>query len=53
MIDYIVGIGIAAAVIAIVIKGIRNLKKGESGCGCGCSGCSDTACGQNKNNQIS
>lgn len=51
MIDYIVGISIAAAVIAIVVKGIQNLKKGESGCGCGCSGCGETSCGRNQNNQ--
>jgi hypothetical protein len=31
---------IAAYAGFIVIKGIRKLKRGESGCGCGCSDCS-------------
>ncbi len=26
-------------VLAIVINGIRNKKKGKSSCGCGCAGC--------------
>ncbi len=34
---FIVTLLIAAAVLAIVIRGIRNKKKGKSSCSCGCS----------------
>ena len=40
MIDWIIGILIAAALAAIVIKKVKDKKAGKSGCGCGCSGCS-------------
>ncbi|MBQ8648552.1 MAG: FeoB-associated Cys-rich membrane protein [Clostridia bacterium] len=30
---------VAAVFLAIVIKGIRDKKKGKSSCSCGCSGC--------------
>lgn len=39
MIDWIIGILIAAALAAIVIKKVKDKKAGKSGCGCGCSGC--------------
>lgn len=40
MIDYIIGIGVAALVIGIIIRQIKRHKKGESiGCGCGCNSC--------------
>lgn len=40
MIDWIIGIVIAAAVIAVIAKKIKDAKDGKSGCGCGgCSGC--------------
>lgn len=42
MIDWVIGIVIAAAVAAVIIKKIKDAKAGKSGCGCGCgcSGCS-------------
>ena len=40
MIDWIIGILIAAALVVVVIKKIKDKKAGKSGCGCGCSGCS-------------
>ncbi len=39
MIDWIIGIVIAAAVAAVVIKKVKDKKAGKSGCGCGCQGC--------------
>lgn len=39
MIDWIIGIVIAAAVAAVIIKKVKDAKAGKSGCGCGCSGC--------------
>lgn len=30
---------VAAALVAIVVCGIRNKKKGKSSCSCGCGGC--------------
>lgn len=39
MIDWILGIMIAAAVAAVIIKKVKDKKAGKSGCGCGCSGC--------------
>lgn len=49
MIDYIIGIGVAALVVALVIRNIRRRKNGGSvGCGCGSSSwnsCSGCGCG--------
>lgn len=39
MIDWMIGIVIAGAVAAVIIKKIKDKKAGKSGCGCGCSGC--------------
>lgn len=39
MIDWIVGIVVAAAVIGIISKKIKDAKAGKNGCGCGCEGC--------------
>lgn len=39
MIDWIIGIVIAAAVISVIVKKVKDAKAGKSGCGCGCSGC--------------
>lgn len=35
----IIGSLVLAAVLTVVIRGIRNVKNHNSGCGCGCSGC--------------
>ena len=37
---------IAAAVIGIIVSGIRKIKRGEGSCACscGCSGCKNSAC---------
>lgn len=37
---------IAAAVIGIIVNGIRKSKRGEDSCACscGCSGCKNSAC---------
>ena len=37
---------IAAAVIGIIVNGIRKSKKGDGSCACscGCSGCKNTSC---------
>lgn len=37
---------IAAAVIGIIVNGIRKAKKGEGSCACsgGCSGCRNSSC---------
>ena len=46
MIDWIIGILIAAIFVYIVGRGIYNLKhpeKAKSSCGCSCSGC-EKAC---------
>lgn len=40
MIDWIIGIIVAAAVIAVIGKKIKDHREGKSGCGCGCAGCS-------------
>lgn len=40
MIDWIIGIIIAAGVAAVIIKKIKDAKAGKPGCGCGCAGCS-------------
>jgi len=39
MIDWIIGIVIAAAVAAVIMKKVKDAKAGKSGCGCGCDGC--------------
>lgn len=39
MIDMVIGIVIAAAVAAVIIKKVKDAKAGKSGCGCGCAGC--------------
>lgn len=39
MADWIIGVLIAAAFAAVVIKKIKDKKAGKSGCGCGCGGC--------------
>lgn len=39
MIDWIIGIVVAAAVIGIIWKKIRDARSGRGGCGCGCDGC--------------
>lgn len=40
---------IGVIVVAIIIKGIINRKKGKSSCGCGCSGCAmKDSCHSNK-----
>lgn len=36
---FIIAAMIAAAVCAIIVKGIRNRKEGKTGCSCGCDGC--------------
>lgn len=43
MINYIIGITVAVLVIAIIANNIIKLKKGETGCGSGCSGCSSSS----------
>ena len=42
MIDWIIGIVIAAAVVAVIVKKVKDKKAGKSGCGCGC-GCGGCA----------
>ncbi|MGP1442199.1 MAG: hypothetical protein ACTTJ2_06240 [Anaerovoracaceae bacterium] len=33
-------VGLVAVICAvIIIRGVRNIAKGKSSCGCGCSGC--------------
>lgn len=39
----IAGAIVAVLFAAIVIRGIIRRKRGESGCGCGCSGCPNGA----------
>ncbi len=39
----IIGAIVAAVFIVIIVRGIRRRKWGESGCGCGCSGCPNSA----------
>lgn len=39
----IIALVIAAVFIAIIVRGIIKRKRGESGCGCGCSGCPNSA----------
>lgn len=41
MINYVIGFGVAALVVFLVVRGIKRKSRGESkGCGCGCSSCS-------------
>lgn len=47
-VDIILGTIIAALVILIVVNGIRKVKKGDAGCGCGCDGCHVDACESKK-----
>jgi len=37
--DIIVGLIVAVAIVLVVVKIIRDKKKGRSSCGGGCSGC--------------
>lgn len=39
MINYVIGFGVAALVIFLVVRGIKRRKSGQVG-GCGCSSCS-------------
>lgn len=39
MIDWIIGGGIILIAVLIVVKKVKQMKKGESTCGCGCSSC--------------
>lgn len=43
MIDFVIGIGVAVVVIAIIVNNIVKLKRGETGCSSGCSGCSSSS----------
>ncbi|NLN97764.1 MAG: FeoB-associated Cys-rich membrane protein [Eubacteriaceae bacterium] len=40
MINYIAGVLIVLFTLAVILNQIRLMKKGQSGCGGGCSGCS-------------
>lgn len=43
LIDWIIGLVIGGAVVAIAVKKVRDKKAGKSGCGCsGCSGCTNS-----------
>ena len=35
----VIGAAVAAVLVSIVVKLVRNKKKGASSCGCGCSSC--------------
>lgn len=55
MVDLVIGVGIAGAVAAVIIKKVRDMKAGKSGCGCGCgcsgcSGCAGSGSGEEKRN---
>ncbi len=51
MINYVIGISIAALVVWIIIKKIIRLKKGQTGgCGCGCRDCT-AGCHLHQNNK--
>ncbi len=48
----IIGAIIAVIFVVIVIRGIIKRKRGERGCGCGCSGCPNSAvCHKNSSTQ--
>jgi hypothetical protein len=34
-----VGILVAGALVFVIIRLVNNFRKGKTGCGCGCSGC--------------
>ena len=38
----IIGTLVIGSMAFLIIKKIKNVKKGESTCGCGCSGCSSS-----------
>ncbi|MCI9183344.1 MAG: FeoB-associated Cys-rich membrane protein [Lachnospiraceae bacterium] len=40
MVDWIIGIGIFIAFVAVAGKKVRDIRAGRPGCGCGCPGCS-------------
>lgn len=53
MINYIIGIVVAALVIAIIVNRIIKLKKGETGCASGCGGCAmSNSCYENKKAEV-
>ena len=35
----LVAVLVAAVILAIILSGIRNKKKGKGSCSCGCGGC--------------
>ncbi len=37
--NFVVGIILAAVVVAIIVKLVKDKKAGKTGCGCGCDGC--------------
>lgn len=39
----VIAVIIAALFLTIVIRGVIKRRRGESGCGCGCSGCPNSA----------
>jgi len=41
---WLVGIVIAAIVVAVIVKLVRNHQQGKGSCSCGCSGCAKS-CG--------
>ena len=45
MADWIIGLIIAAAVAAVIVKKVKDIRAGKSGCGCGCSGCGSSCPG--------
>lgn len=38
----IIGAIVLGAMLLIIVKQVKKVKNGESGCGCGCSGCSSS-----------
>lgn len=45
----IIGAVIFGFMVFVIVNQIKKAKKGESSCGCGCSGCSSTkSCHENK-----
>ncbi|MBE5979554.1 MAG: FeoB-associated Cys-rich membrane protein [Paenibacillaceae bacterium] len=39
----IISAAIIAYIVFVVVKQMQKIKKGESGCGCGCSGCTQNS----------
>lgn len=39
IVSILIALGLALIVTAIVVKMIRDKKRGKSSCGCGCAGC--------------